>query len=245
MEPGSGGARLKDRRDQLVGKIIGLVVFVFVLGSACSSGTEISVTPTTSVGAAAETSPLPSTTAGRDDVGSATTSSTSTTSTTTEAGPTGSPDSPLDLGVGFTYSEAFSDVTWEGQIQAIVETDTGGFNDEPGRCLVVVGTLTPTEISDGTITSGFSAPTISMIIDGQLLDSEVNDCDVDSVEAAGYGWILDAEVTVNTTYAFYDEFFLPEGTSDPQSLVIGNPRDDEALYYQPTTTPDIPTPDTN
>ncbi|MFP3882946.1 MAG: hypothetical protein ACLFWH_11605 [Actinomycetota bacterium] len=142
---------------------------------------------------------------------------------------------------GFTYTD--SGTEWEGFVGGIVETGPGGFNDDPGRCLVVVGTITPTAIDDGTVTNIFSTPTFSMIVDGRLLDDEVHECDTTDIEAAGYSWILDAEVTVGTAFPFYTEFFIPgETPSEPEALVLGSASGDRALYYEPTVSAEIPTP---
>ncbi|MFP4554908.1 MAG: hypothetical protein ACLFRT_13765 [Actinomycetota bacterium] len=142
---------------------------------------------------------------------------------------------------GFTYTD--SGTEWEGFVGGIVETGPGGFNDDPGRCLVVVGTITPTAIDDGTLTNIFSTPTFSMIVDGRLLDDEVHECDTTDIEAAGYSWILDAEVTVGTAFPFYTEFFIPgETPSEPEALVLGSASGDRALYYEPSISDSVPPP---
>ncbi len=82
-----------------------------------------------------------------------------------------------------------------------------------------------------------------MIVDGRLLDDDVNECDTSDVEAAGYTWILDAEVTVGTAFPFYTEFFIPgDSPSEPEALVLGSASGDNALYYEPTLRDDVPTP---
>ncbi len=133
----------------------------------------------------------------------------------------------------FTYS--LGDTTWEGFVGGLVETGPGRYNDDAGRCLVLVGTITPTAV-DGAVTNPFSTPNFALIVDGQLVDSEVNQCDVDAIEAAGYQWILDAEVTQGTTYAFYDEFFIHEGAT-VEVLVAGSAVSGDSLYFDPTPVP--------
>ena len=109
--------------------------------------------------------------------------------------------------------------------------------------LLVLGTLTPTSIEEGSVTSGFETPTVSVIAGGQQIQSEVSQCDTSTAKAAGYDWILNAEVTVGTTFPFYDEIFLPgQATPDIEALVIGDPSTTEALYYEPTILPETPTP---
>jgi hypothetical protein len=75
------------------------------------------------------------------------------------------------------------------------------------------------------------------------VDSAASECDTSDVEAAGYGWILDAEVTAGTTYPFYTEFFLPgDSPSEPEAIVLGSASGGDALYYQPSITNAVPTP---
>lgn len=49
------------------------------------------------------------------------------------------------------------------------------------------------------------------------MDNEVNECEASEIESAGYGWILDAEVTIGTTYPFHAEFFLAVDSADPNT----------------------------
>jgi hypothetical protein len=141
----------------------------------------------------------------------------------------------------FTYAPEFGGTEWTGLLQGLVETGTGQFNDEPGRCLVLVGTLTPTT-AEGAVSSGFDTPSVAMIVDGRLVDSGVLDCDTTALEANGYGWILDAEVTVGTAYPFFAEFFLPGDAVNPEAVVIGSATGSDAIYFQPTILQSIPTP---
>ena len=142
----------------------------------------------------------------------------------------------------FTFAPEFSDAEWTGLLQGLFETGTGQFNDEPGRCLVLVGTLTPTKAA-GSVSSGFDTPSVSMIADGRLVDSGILECDTTALEANGYGWILDAEVTVGTAYPFFAEFLLPgDAATNPEAVVIGSATGSDAIYFQPTILESIPTP---
>ena len=177
----------------------------------------------------------------------ATTTTTQATTTTTEV-LRGTFDAPLPVGdpavSGFVYSDYSGE--WEGFIAGLVETDKHRWNDEEGRCVVLLGTLTPTEIDDGAVSSGFSTPTVSMIAEGKLIDDNVNECDTSDIADAGYGWILDAEVTAGTPYPFYTEFFLPgDPTPEIEVIVVGNPTDDNSLFYEPTILDTIPEPNTS
>ena len=157
-----------------------------------------------------------------------------------------SPGDPLPVGdvqqSSFAYEEAGL-VAWDGFIIGMVATGLSEYNDLAGQCFLVLGTLTPTSIEEGSVTSGFETPTVSVIAGGQQIQSEVNQCDTSTAKAAGYDWILNAEVTVGTTFPFYDEIFLPgQTTPDIEALVIGDPSTTEALYYEPTILPETPTP---
>ena len=171
-------------------------------------------------------------------------STTTTEAPTTTAGATGTINDPLPVGdptlSGFTYSDFGGE--WDGFVSGLVETGAGEFNDAEGRCLVLLGTLTPTSIEDGSVTNPFNTPSVSMIVGGELVDSTVGECDVDEIEAAGYGWILEAEVTLGTTYPFFAEFFLPAGSAEPEVIVLGSASDSDALYFEPTLIEAIPAP---
>ena len=80
------------------------------------------------------------------------------------------------------------------------------------------------------------------IVDGRLIDSGVIECDTAGFEANGYGWILDAEVTVGTTYTFFAEFFLPgDAANVPEAVAVGAATGAEAIYFEPTILEAIPT----
>ena len=176
----------------------------------------------------------------------------STRSTTAKEDPTTSAHSdqggfanPLPVGdpaaSGFTYSDFGTE--WEGFVYGLVETGIGEFSDDTGRCVVLVGTLTPTSIDEGAVSNPYSTPTVSLIANGALVDSEVFVCDTSDVQATGFGWVLDAEVTVGTTYPFYVEFLLP-GDPPPEIevIVVGQASTEQSLYYQPTVLDTIPDP---
>jgi hypothetical protein len=166
-------------------------------------------------------------------------------STTTVGLAGGSLDAPYAVGdpavSGFTYSDMGTE--WDGFVIGLVEAGKGMFADGAGRCLLLLGTLTPTDLGDGAVSSAFSTPTVSLIDRGRLVDSTGGECDASAAQAAGYGWILEAEVTVGTVYPFYVEFFLPgEGSLDLEAVVVGYPSGAEALYYEPTILNTIPIP---
>jgi hypothetical protein len=175
------------------------------------------------------------------------TTTTTTTATTTEAPARGNGtiDNPFPVeGASiFTYSEGSGSPrdSWEGSVLGLIETGKRQSNDQAGRCLVLLGTITPTELSEGVISKFRSAPRISLIVGGALLDNVVNECDTDAIEASGYGWILDVAVSVGTPYPFRSEFFLPgDAAVQPEVIAVGDPTGDEAVFFEPTILPDIP-----
>jgi hypothetical protein len=199
----------------------------------------------TVVGTAAAEVTTPATEPATTTTPATTTSTTTAPTTTTQPERGTSPANAIPMGdpvlSAFTYAPEFSDAEWTGFLQGLVETGAGQFNDEPGRCLVLVGTVTPTK-AEGAVSSGFDTPSVSMIADGRLVDSGILDCDTTALEANGYGWLLDAEVTVGTAYPFFAEFFLPGEATNPEAVVIGSATGTDALYFQPTFLESTPTP---
>ena len=117
--------------------------------------------------------------------------------------------------------------------------------DDTGRCVLVLGSLTPTATGGGgPVSSGFDAPTISLLVGGRVIDPS-SSCDTGAVEDQGFGWILDAEVTVGTEYAFYAEVFIPAALDGAVShVVVGRPNDNPTLFTDgPDVTPVAPAPE--
>jgi hypothetical protein len=191
-------------------------------------------TPTT--GGATATTATPAT--------AAPTVTTIPTPATTPAGPHGSLDAPLPVGTPFHSVDPYGGVAaWEGTVLGMVETPLSSYNEEKGRCLLAMGTISPTAIDAGIISSGYMAPTVSLLADGKVVDSETGQCDTSTADAAGYRWLLDASVTVGTTYPFYVEFFLGGATpATPQVIVLGDAHGSDALFYAPTLLPSVPSP---
>lgn len=150
---------------------------------------------------------------------------------------------PALPGSRFTYTEEFAGVTWDGELIAVVETPVATFFDIEGTCLTVLGALTPTEITEGAATTGFDTPSVDMIVNGRQLGSGFG-CDEDGLEAAGYDWILNAEVTVGTRFPFYQQFLVPSETVDAiDAVMVGSVFDDQILYYSvPNIGVEIPAP---
>ncbi len=149
---------------------------------------------------------------------------------------------PALPGSRFTYTDEFAGATWDGELIAVVETEIATFFDIQGTCLTVVGAITPTELTEGVTTTGFDTPSVDMIVNGRQIGSGFG-CDEDALEAAGYEWILNAEVTVGTRFPFYQQFLVPEGTTAVDAVMVGSVFDDQILYYSvPNIGSEIPAP---
>lgn len=144
--------------------------------------------------------------------------------------PTSAPvDGDLDYAQGevWVYDAAWfegDDATvWDGTVDQVIEVAQDEYSTDTGRCFVVLGTLTPTRLPAGeTVSNWLDTPYVELLVDGRVQDT-YGFCDVAAVEAAGYEWLLDAEVTVGTTFAFYEMITVPETlTSDPEAVLVGN-----------------------
>ncbi len=152
------------------------------------------------------------------------------------------PDLNPLAGSGFTFT-SFSDTSWEGSVTGMVASGTDSFFDGEGQCFLIVGVITPTEIGEGTATSGFDTPDFSLLADGYNYGPSFGGCDRDPAIDVGYGWILDAEVTVGTAYPFVVDVFIPGGDpTSPDALVLGSASSDDAIYYEPLVLDSIPAP---
>lgn len=139
-------------------------------------------------------------------------------------------EGPIGVGAEFSYTR-FDRDTWAGRVTAIESAPLSQFNNQEGRCVLVLGELTPTEIDEGIVSNPFSTPPIGVIIDGRYVADNTR-CDTEAVEDRGFGWILDAEVTANTRYEFFAEFFIPEADDGTIShVVVGDHRVPEAFIF--------------
>jgi len=135
---------------------------------------------------------------------------------------------PLNANATFTYSEG-PDAAWNGKLHEVRQADLGQFTAQTGQCYLVLGELTPTAI-EGIVSNGFDTPSIGGIAGGRHITSTFG-CDTDAVEALGYDWILNAEVTVGTTFKFYSAIVVPEPNGNPLTQVIIGPATSDALVY--------------
>ena len=129
----------------------------------------------------------------------------------------------------FEFTDASGDTSWTGEISAVVSATVDQFADEPGRCFLVLGSLTPTAV-DGLTTTGFDTPAIGTLVGGRYVPDSTR-CETDEAEADGFDWILNAEVTVGTEFLFYAEIFVPEAfVGNPTHVIVGRQADDAAVF---------------
>lgn len=146
-------------------------------------------------------------------------------------------------GAGFTYTDSFSETAWEASIGGLVATEVSSFADVPGRCFAVVGVITPTAIPEGSVTDGFDTPDMGLIAGGQAVPWNSFNCEDDSLQAAGYQDLSDAEIPVGTLYPYFVQFFVAgDDTVSLDSLFVGDSGDEGALYYDAAVLEAIPAP---
>lgn len=135
---------------------------------------------------------------------------------------------------GQSFSWSRDSFGWEGSLSALVVGENAKYSSAEGTCIFLVGTLSPTSIEGGSVTTGIDTPEFSLIVDGQRLLDTSSACESDPVEAAGYGWILNAEVTVGTKYPFFAQFLIPANwTGDLQAIAIGSVTYEEGTFFLP------------
>lgn len=168
-----------------------------------------------------------------------------TTPATTEpeAGAPGSSlDDPLPLD-GLTPTEfqyRSGGVEWDGSVFGLVETAPRRADDGPGRCLLLLGTLTPTTTT-AAVSNPFNGPSAGVIADGEYVDDAATACDAGPAEELGYGWRLEAYVTVGTTYGWYANIFLPgEDPAEPEAIVLAQRSVSEPIFFEPAVLSEIP-----
>lgn len=154
-------------------------------------------------------------------------------------GGAGTAADPLAIDVPWTYDTSFfgEDATqWEGSFEGLVTLSVDEYDDDAdARCYAIVGTMSPTSIADGAFTNDFfDTPNFELVVGGSVQD-DLGFCDYGSLQAAGYGALLDAQVSVGTEYKFYDAVYLPSTvTGDVDLIVLGTASDESAVFYQAT-----------
>ncbi|PKQ17225.1 MAG: hypothetical protein CVT68_08495 [Actinobacteria bacterium HGW-Actinobacteria-8] len=155
------------------------------------------------------------------------------------SGGAGTATDPRAIDVPWTYDTSWfgeAATVWEGTFEGLMTLSVDDYDDDAGsRCFAVVGTMSPTSIADDAFTTSyFDTPDFQVIVAGAVQD-EYGFCDTDALDAAGYGPLIDAEVSVGTAYKFYEVVYLPSSvTGDVDLIVLGSASDSEALFYQAT-----------
>lgn len=143
----------------------------------------------------------------------------------------------------FTFASEYSpDDQWSGTISGLVELPLSSFAEVSGRCYAVVGSLVPTAIAEGDLSSPYTAPDFEVIGDGHELADGYMNCDDSVLEPAGYDYYLDAEVALNTPFWFWSSYFVPTGAAETrlEAIVVGPAISDDHLLFTPTVLPSIP-----
>jgi len=139
-------------------------------------------------------------------------------------------EGPIGVGAEFSHTWLDRDM-WMGRVTAIEPAPLGQFTNDAGRCVLVLGEITPTFIDEGIVSNPFTTPEIGVLVDGRYIEDGAR-CGTDAVEDRGFGWILGAEVTVNTPYEFFAQIFIPDVDDGTIShVVIGNHREPEAFIF--------------
>ena len=145
---------------------------------------------------------------------------------------------PFPMTESWVYDTSYygeDGTVWEGQFDGIAEVPLHEYEDQEGRCFVILGSMSPTRIfEDQVATSSSDIPYIEVLADGQIIE-EYGWCDVEAVEAAGYKSIYEAQVTVGTEFKFYHEVFLPASvTGDIEMVMLGRYTDAGEITYTPS-----------
>jgi len=148
------------------------------------------------------------------------------------------------VGTPFEFSDGYSGTAWSGTVLGIIELPRDAMfgSENPGRCIGIVGTLTPTA-TEGLTSEAYSSPAISAVASGRVIDSfdSIIECDYQPTVDAGWGLPSDAAVTVGIVYPFVQPVFLPgDPAPEPELIAVGDTSATDAMYYQPTALPALP-----
>jgi len=130
---------------------------------------------------------------------------------------------PLDAvrPAGTVVSHYDSDSQWEVIVDGVVVLDAVG-RKGGGSCVIVLGTMTPTDTGGALVADGSDTPLVGIVVDGLSRGSDFFSCQDAAAEEAGYGDPDDADVAVGTPYHFYDVTYLPASVSvDVEAVSIG------------------------
>lgn len=142
---------------------------------------------------------------------------------TDEAPSAGSMDNPATIGDGTVWKFEQGGDAWDVTFDAIQIAP--GYS---GDVVVLTGTATPTAISEGDLSSGWSFPSVGWIADGATLEREIDILDTDDFD--DYRHFTELEATVGTTMKFMDTAGLKDGVI-PDLMSVQMLFGDETIYF--------------
>jgi hypothetical protein len=149
---------------------------------------------------------------------------------------------PLDSvqPAGTVISHYDSESDWDVLVEGVVVLDAVGRRGG-GSCIIVVGTMTPTDTRGALVTDGSSTPSVSIVVGGRSRSSDFGGCQDDAAEQAGYGDPDDADVAAGTNYHFYDATYLPPSVAaDVEAVSIGLAMFDDVMLVEAPVLSSIP-----
>ena len=141
---------------------------------------------------------------------------------------------------GTVVSHYDSDSQWEVLIDGVVVLDAVGRRDG-GSCVIVLGTMTPTDTGGALVADGSDTPSVSVVVGGLSRSSGFAGCQDDAAEEVGYGDPDDADVAAGTTYHFFDATYLPASVNaDVEAVSIGSAMFDDITLVDAPLLDSIP-----
>lgn len=141
---------------------------------------------------------------------------------------------------GTVVSHYDSDGDWDVLVEGVVVLDAVGRRGG-GSCVIVIGTMTPTDTRGALVADASSAPSVSIVVGGRSRSSDFAGCQDDAAEEAGYGDPDDADVAAGTSYPFYDATYLPASVdADVEAVSIGLAMFDDITLVEAPVLSSIP-----
>ena len=150
---------------------------------------------------------------------------------------------PLDAvqPAGTLVSHDGGESQWQVFVEGVVVLDAVG-RSGGGSCVIVLGTMTPTDTGGALVADGSSThPLISIVVGGLARSSDFGSCQDDAAEQAGYEDPFYADVAAGTVYHFYDATYLPPSV-DPavEAVSIGLAMFDDIMLIEAPVLSSIP-----
>lgn len=109
------------------------------------------------------------------------------------------------------------DVVVEGVAQLNANQNTGA-----SKCVVVFGTMTPTDTGGALVADGSDTPFIGVVAGGRAVSAGWTDCDDEAAARAGYEDPKDADIGVGAVYHFYTSIVVPSGDPLVEAVTVGS-----------------------